>query len=839
VAPEPTPAPDAFAPVPLLRLERVDHLEDAEDETPPDLPPLTQKDLLPSKGTRPPMATPIVAWSRLLPALEKALRTERDSREIDTRRLVELWSRGERLDRLPRRSSPHLSTHVTVLLDRAPHLAPFWDDQERLVRRLRRLLGRWGFVLAQREDSGVWSFGRWERPRPTLKVTAGDRILAVSDLGMYRPWGDAEAWHQRARRLRRQGAEIHALVPCPPSRWHPGVARAWQALDWAAPLRGHRPGPRAPGAALGPRHRELRARLLLRLMAPAVHVSPGLLRELRRLMGPKADLGTEADAWSHPDFAASAGVAGIVHPEKREEMRRGFGRLPETWRSRALQAIDRWHRALPADVWAEELLEARLSGALPEGAMPEAELARTRRLALRLAHTVAEAPAVRESWPAVLGRRLQRLLGRAEETWQDDPELAEAFRRAWATWTKDRPELPLLPGMPPPSKTPGGIRREWPVWQVGPEVELRTEGEPTAPGRVGAPLASPSTAGEELVVAGPRQWGERVPLQHGRSGPLSVPAGLVVVTERHRLHLRPFHRPSWAHAGGRDQYGLWASFKIDDVEHRLRWIPPGRFWMGSPESEQGRWDHEGPRHLVTLTSGYWLGETPCTQALWEAVLGENPSEFRTPDRPVERLSWEDCETFLSELNERVPGHGFRLPTEAEWEHACRAGTQTSTYAGELEILGQHNAPLLDDIAWYGGNSGEGYELEEGRDSSGWSEMQYPNPKSGTHPVKLKRPNNWGLYDTLGNVWEWCQDRGGSYSPEPAVDPQGPSEGAARVLRGGSWGTLARVVRAAYRRWIHPGLRWDGLGFRLARGQGRGAPGLAGRAVVSMRTPARG
>ncbi|MFN7962422.1 MAG: formylglycine-generating enzyme family protein [Thermoanaerobaculia bacterium] len=314
---------------------------------------------------------------------------------------------------------------------------------------------------------------------------------------------------------------------------------------------------------------------------------------------------------------------------------------------------------------------------------------------------------------------------------------------------------------------------------------------------------------------------------------------LLLRSDRQALELRPFARPEWASAAGRDRYGLWLEFEVESVSHRLRWIPPGRFWMGSPEGEAGRRENEGPRHPVTLTQGFWLGEVPCTQALWQAVMGENPSRFRSPDRPVESVSWENCQQFLRQLESRLPGLQGRLPTEAEWEYACRAGTETSTYAGELEILGANNAPLLDGIAWYGGNSGEGYELEEGHDTSKWPEKQYPHTKAGTRPVRGKPANPWGLYDTLGNVWEWCQDWGGSYSVEAVVDPAGPEQGSSRVVRGGSWIINARLVRAAARFWYSPGSRGDGLGFRLARGQaapGGGAPGTAG--PTPRRGPAR-
>jgi formylglycine-generating enzyme required for sulfatase activity len=136
-------------------------------------------------------------------------------------------------------------------------------------------------------------------------------------------------------------------------------------------------------------------------------------------------------------------------------------------------------------------------------------------------------------------------------------------------------------------------------------------------------------------------------------------------------------------------------------------------------------------------------------------MGENPSRFQSPRRPGERVSWEDCQRFLEATEAQQPGLGFRLPTEAQWEYACRAGTVEATWKGDLEILGENNAPLLDEIAWYGGNSGTEFDLAEGHDSSGWPALQDPHEKAGTRMVQLKDQNPWGLYDLLGNVFEWC------------------------------------------------------------------------------------
>jgi sulfatase modifying factor 1 len=287
------------------------------------------------------------------------------------------------------------------------------------------------------------------------------------------------------------------------------------------------------------------------------------------------------------------------------------------------------------------------------------------------------------------------------------------------------------------------------------------------------------------------------------------------------------HPPSWASGWGEDRFGVFVTFTVEGIEQRLRWIEPGSFQMGSPETEEGRFDRE-VRHHVTLTQGFWLADTPCTHALWQAVTGENPSRFLSPDRPVEQVSWEDGQKFFEVLEQRVPGLGARYPTEAEWEYACRTGIETATWAGDLRILGRNNAPLLDAVAWYGGNSGEGFELESGADSSDWPEKQYPQTRAGTRPVAAKEPNPWGLYDMLGNVLEWCEDWFGDYEKGSIIDPTGPREGLLRVYRGGSWLSYARHVRAAFRYRNDPSHRWNDLGFRLALGQAALQPGGAER-----------
>ena len=245
------------------------------------------------------------------------------------------------------------------------------------------------------------------------------------------------------------------------------------------------------------------------------------------------------------------------------------------------------------------------------------------------------------------------------------------------------------------------------------------------------------------------------------------------------------------------------------------YVSPGSFMMGSPSSEDGRNDDEA-QHSVTLTKGFWLGKYEVTQAQWQSVMGYNPSRFKSPDRPVENVSWNDCQEFLRTINAKMPC-GARLPTEAEWEYACRAGTGSSLPSGKnLVVLGANNGRNLNPIAWYGGNSSVTFELSNGEDCSDWAEKEFGGSSAGTHPVGKKDANKWGFYDMIGNVYEWCTDTYDKdyYSTGPAVDPCNLASGVSRVIRGGCWGYYSRFCRSASRSGGEAGSRIEVCGFRL-------------------------
>ena len=227
------------------------------------------------------------------------------------------------------------------------------------------------------------------------------------------------------------------------------------------------------------------------------------------------------------------------------------------------------------------------------------------------------------------------------------------------------------------------------------------------------------------------------------------------------------------------------------AEMTMVWCPAGTFMMGSPIEEAGRADDE-TQHKVMLTKGFWMAKTEVTQKQWKSVMEKNPSRWEGDNLPVERVSWQDCQKFCRKT-------GLRLPTEAQWEYACRAGSTEALPNGPIRILGKYNAPALDEIAWYGGNSSVGWTGMDGTDTSDWPEKQYPGGKAGTHPVGQKKPNAWGFYDMIGNVWEWCEDWYATYC----------------VKRGGSWNYCAGNCRSASRDYDLPSGVDCSLGFRPA------------------------
>ena len=250
--------------------------------------------------------------------------------------------------------------------------------------------------------------------------------------------------------------------------------------------------------------------------------------------------------------------------------------------------------------------------------------------------------------------------------------------------------------------------------------------------------------------------------------------------------------------GSDDQTGYPFEIRHQALGLHLVFIAPGEFMMGSPEDENDR-GYDEKLHAVRLTSPFYLGKYQVTQAEWHAATGNEPwhgKEYAVPNRahPAVYVSWIQCREFVNELNgamERPEAPQFALPTEAQWEFACRAGTPTRLCYGD-----DPDNTELKDYAW----------LCENADAAG---------EAHAHLVGRKKPNAWGLYDMHGNVWEWCQDWYASYQPDAATDPAGPPTGRMRVLRGGSWNDEAFCCRSAFRRQRYPAEGWYSHGLRVS------------------------
>jgi formylglycine-generating enzyme required for sulfatase activity len=253
------------------------------------------------------------------------------------------------------------------------------------------------------------------------------------------------------------------------------------------------------------------------------------------------------------------------------------------------------------------------------------------------------------------------------------------------------------------------------------------------------------------------------------------------------LTVRIFNIQSGNYAGER------MTLTINNVEYAFRWCPAGTFQMGSPESETDR-DNDEKQHQVTLSRGFWIQETEVTQEQWKNVMGNNPSNFKGNQLPVERVSWNDCQDYMRKLNAIISSnYQFSLPTEAQWEYACRAGSTTPFNFGST--LNGDKANCNGNYPY--GTSTKGNYLEK------------------TTSVGLYQANAWGLYDMHGNVYEWCSDRYGDYPTVNVTDPTGANNGSNHVFRGGSWLNLAKFCRSTNRNSNPPTGSHISLGLRCS------------------------
>jgi len=790
-----------------------------------------------------PKAPPLQPWSRLWPFLKSALGASVERGRLDERRWIHQVATVRPACSIPRRPILVWAQDATVIVDRRRALTPFWDDADELLRRVRQVRGGFGLRAWFLDDGDPEDEARQDRTRRQAKWTPPREtpVLALTDLGRLTETQQfSSAWTRVAARLRAQGNRVQALVPCPRSRWEPESARAWSAAVWD---RGERL-PRRTGANRSislPRCEpdEVQAtEHLLTLLSPLFRVEPGLLRLVRLALRREHGLGsvaTEFEVWHHAETDRSS-LAMVVLPGPAGERRQRLKSDPfytQSLKQAVFDATMRYHGTASPFLYqteAEKLGECGLTLSSEVRQQIDELFIRGAKTIVHQFHTHDREGQSHLGLLAWSQRHLQRLsrdeTGHKHVAWLwglvekssktpllEQPKDLDQTALAWIREQIDRGpteetqwELRIIGEtlhIHPWSPTPGGT--PVPRLALGSHLGFIKSRKPV----IDLTFFDAANRPTKTVTL-------RILPRTPTLFPVGSRAPFVLSTDCEELVFEPALRPKWAKRFGRDAFGLYAEFEVKKVIFTLRWIPPGTFMMGSPEDENGRDADEGPRHLVLISRGFWIQDTPATQEQWRSIRSKNPSHFKGSDRPAENIDWHTCQQFAGELSQALdPEVVFRLPTEAEWEYACRAGTLSAFNDGSPCTVPGGTDPALSRLGWHNEELGDGK----------------------THPVGGLASNAWGLRDTHGNVWEWCADDRREYVDRFEIDPTGEVLGQARrVVRGGSCWNGARWCRSAYRSANGPEDRYWDFGFRLAAGQQASRPALGLEGGAEGRSP---
>ena len=777
----------------LLEAHALEGREDAGADG--DLRPLTAADCAP-RLTGEAAHLPLVARTRLWPALRRSLACPRPA-QIDVAMLVRRLARGETVRRLPRRMSRNWGGELVVVMQFADRLLPYEDDYDSILREVQRLHGDGGLKVWTVDDSPfepcTVQRGRQllrSVPRDIPVPPPGTPVLILGDLGLLSGSAIVEdEWREFCRMLDEGGARPVAWLPLSARRVSSEMSRHGRmyCLGADSDLRPVRPSRGRRGGLVD----DLRETLLA-CMACCVRVEPKLLRALRRLHpATAAEPGLEALVWSHSPVVLAGTQVCEIDRAHVVRYRKEFEALPAAIQIEVLLCILHHHawtgrstECVEALIWqAHARPEAR------QAVSPEI-LQEASRWFRRMGRFPYQGPGDPVSFSRDLLARHQtdatwistqsRLLAplwalSGAETVPDgfNPADVAAARRSRSMQKESQPlalaqlndGLYLFPDR--------GEQSRWPVVSSG--------------GGVGW------SEGRERIDRWLEFQGDAVELP--RSGDPAL-VEFWLTTDQGVFRFGALSRPPWAQEFGRDIHGLYADADIAGATQRFRWIVPGEFLMGSPGTELER----DPQHVVRLTEGFWLAETACSQAVWAAVMGSNPSRFKDdPQNPVEQVRWGDVQDFLQKVGDLLPVVAAELPTEAEWEYACRAGTVSPFNWGYGITPAQAN---------YDGTHYSPYTFDR-------TTGEY---RHKTVPVKSFAPNAWGLYQMHGNVWEWCADAMRPYDGEAQENPRGETGDAVdapRVVRGGSWDGEPRRLCAAFRHQRRRDGRNDTLGFRFS------------------------
>lgn len=746
---------------------------------------------------------------------------------LDIDRTVQTLARNEWPQPLPQRARPYLIQDVHVCIDLHP-------DRQHLVHDYRAcfdslIAGLPNAHLQVHEIDGEWC---WERL--LAAVGPGQAVLLLVEPKLM-PEADQRTWQTMEQRLSRHGAVV-----------------LW-SLDWLPEAWGGQPD---TARAASPDEADAALSQLLACLAPAVTVEPALVRALIHALQLPGGLALEHAVWCHPDLDGALPYR-QWYPERQQAHLQRLREVPPAiidacgrvlWQSHVhVHQVQRDQELLN---WAGAASDAQIARLCGTFALDDAKL-RYARVAQHLLQLRDHADAVGLAGVSSPGVIRAAAMAR----WQSVPECLGTYREGVMNLllqAADPHGSVSQSGSSTPQSPQAPLRAA--LRQQGQRLTLVPADQIQGPGITLAELdidcrwliveqdgarrmiwqIRNALAQAPVVLA---EW-DRVPPQslrvRGMTGEVRIDAvrrphwaAEIMQSRSDMLGLVhwPGGKPQWLMAQGlgrgmiADRAGWWLEMDIygprlwhPDLNARFRaadtlyfrYLPPATYLQGSPQGTGH--DDEHPQHPVTLTQGLWLAETPCTQALWQAVMGKNPSHFKdgadAPRRPVENVSWDDVTVFLKQLQPLLPpGCEAVLPTESQWEYACRAGTQTEYWWGD--------------------------EPDDAR--ANWNEQH-----NGTTPVDHYPPNPWGLRDMHGNIWEWCADSRRWYEEAPERDPEGPSYHNSFMTRGGSWIAHLIFARAAARVTRLPGYVEADLGFRFALRPTSGPGGLLGELGASRR-----
>ncbi|OQX03132.1 MAG: hypothetical protein BWK73_40520 [Thiothrix lacustris] len=762
-------------------------------------------------GSTPPLAlAPLLRWERLWPVLKQSFSSTMPG-AIDIPRLVGRVARGGLVDSLPRQQRPHWAAESLILLDYNPRVTVVWNDFNRLVEQLKQLRGGAGLQVLKQQGLPGLRYARWrdkdKRQIDWVMPAPETPVLILSDLGMLEPSGSLRKhWLRFGRELKAAGLQPFVLAPVSPQHIDPELSRYYHIALWDRSSRLLRQQQRA--------ETDNKAQLeqLLALLSPASRIEPELLRAVRHLLADTAfDAGLEAEFWQHPAVDKSP-IACALRSESAETYRQQFKEQPPELQREVLKLIRQHHAPLfPSVMHYETLLWSVLAAKLLvqefNAEIEQAELFLRKTAKMLYLHRDNLDDSRKAYGKRILDNAHEELLRKYScfavfEGSVNVEQLAQGMPlRLGIDWLEL--ERTLASG--------DSTTRDCVLYQHGDELVLEEKGV----SQFGSFISEFTITNDTLVlqvetlngqITREVAYREADFYRNRRVDGVFVThleqniKTIILQSGNEKLVLDSFTKPDWAHRIGRDAQGLWIEFTqnnknwrvwwpawggdlgydeyglytdlhIKGIIQRCRWIAPGTFLMGSPKLERGR-NGDEKLHQVML-SDFWLADTTCTQALWKTIMNNDPSEFtENQNNPVEKVSWTDVQEFIDKLNKMIIGVDASLPNEAQWEYACRAGTQT------LFSFGNHIT--LEQANYIGSDKNE----------TGFKK---------TVPVKSFPANQWGLYEMHGNVREWCQDEYlKNYSKQADIE----SDSEYKVQRGGSWRSNASEVRSAARSSFH-------------------------------------